>query len=325
MIKPLVSIIVPIYKVEPYLRRCLDSIVNQTYTNLEIILVDDGSRDSSPQMCDEWAKRDGRIKVIHKENGGAATARNRGIAAAVGEFTVFIDSDDWIEPTMFEILLSAMQEENPDIVECRLDWFDDGEEPCRYDGSPIARRRFDTEAALEELIRERCLHQTPVNKLYRTDLVKGIPFQEGCICEDEYWTYQVFGQAKSIEFLDVVLYHYYQSAGSVMRSRYSLRRLACIEAYQKRLEYVAMRFPRLVPVANRAYLGGCLFHYQMLTLHGDVDADGKERRRLHRRFCEGDWRGLIRQASWKYKLWYQLFRLMPNVTARLRNAFKIGW
>ena len=321
----MISVIVPVYNVEAYLERCVESIVGQTYRDLEIILVDDGSKDHSSQICDEWAKKDGRIKVILKENGGAATARNRGIEAASGEFIVFIDSDDWIEPSMFEILLSAIQEEKADVVECLLDRFKDGEQPCRYDGAPISRIHFDPEGALEELIRERKLHQTPVNKLYRTELVKGIPFQEGCICEDEYWTYQVFGQAKSIVFLDVVLYHYYQSAGSVMRSSYSLKRLACIDAYQRRLEYVTEHFPRLVPLANRAYLGACIFHYQMLCWYSDVDASGEERRQLHHRFCKGAWQGLIHHASWKYKLWYGMFRYLPSVTARLRNAFKIGW
>ena len=321
----MISVIVPVYNVEAYLDRCVESIIGQTYRDLEIILVDDGSKDRSPQMCDEWAKKDNRIKVIHKENGGAATARNRGISLATGEYIIFIDSDDWIESAMFEILLTAMQEEKADIVECKLDWFKDGEEPCRYEGTPIQRIHFDTEGALEELIRERRLHQTPVNKLYRAELMKGIPFAEGRICEDEYWTYQIFGQAKSIVLLDVVLYHYYQSTGSVMRAPYSLKRLACIDAYEQRLEYVAKRFQRLIPLANRAYLGACIFHYQMLCLHHNVDAEGKERRKLHRRYCEGDWRGLVRHASWKYKVWYQMFRFLPNVTAHLRNAFKIGW
>ena len=321
----MISVIVPVYNVEAYLDRCVGSIVGQTYKDLEIILVDDGSKDRSPQMCDEWARKDARIKVIHKENGGAATARNKGISIASGEYIVFIDSDDWIESSMFEVLLNAMQEEKADIVECKLDWFGDGEEPCRYEGSPIQRILYDTGGALEELIRERRLHQTPVNKLYRRELMKGIPFEEGRICEDEYWTYQIFGQAKKIMLLDVVLYHYYQSSGSVMRAPYSLKRLACIDAYEQRLEYVSKRFPKLVSLANRTYLGACIFHYQMLSLHCDVDVSGNERRQLHQRYCEGDWRGLVQQATWKYKFWYSLFRHFPNVTARLRNAFKIGW
>ena len=103
---PMISVIVPIYNVEKYLARCVDSIVNQTYKNLEIILVDDGSPDRCPQMCDDYAEKDSRIKVIHKKNGGLSDARNAGMAVATGEYISFIDSDDWIETSMFELLLN---------------------------------------------------------------------------------------------------------------------------------------------------------------------------------------------------------------------------
>ena len=103
---PLISVIVPVYKVEKYLNKCVQSIVNQTYKNLEIILVDDGSPDNCPEMCDEWAKKDSRIKVIHQENAGLAEARNSGISVATGEFFMFIDSDDYAEPDMIELLLN---------------------------------------------------------------------------------------------------------------------------------------------------------------------------------------------------------------------------
>ena len=116
MQNPLVSIIVPIYKVEPYLRRCLDSIVNQTYTNLEIILVDDGSPDGCPQICDEYAAKDKRIVVIHKENGGLSDARNAGLDICKGEYIFFIDSDDWIKTDTIEFLYKITQDKKSDIV-----------------------------------------------------------------------------------------------------------------------------------------------------------------------------------------------------------------
>ena len=114
--KPLVSIIVPIYKVEPYLRRCLDSIVNQTYTNLEIILVDDGSPDGCPQICDEYAAKDNRRVVIHKENGGLSDARNAGLDSCKGEYVSFVDSDDWVDEKYIEILLNLATKENADVA-----------------------------------------------------------------------------------------------------------------------------------------------------------------------------------------------------------------
>ena len=117
----LISVIVPVYRTEAYLDRCIESIVDQTYTNLEIILVDDGSPDRCPQMCDEWARRDTRIRVIHKKNGGLSDARNAGMAAATGEYIGFVDSDDWIKPDMFRLLYEKMEQMQSDIAACGVE------------------------------------------------------------------------------------------------------------------------------------------------------------------------------------------------------------
>ena len=114
-----ISVIVPVYKVEPYLDKCVSSIVNQTYTNLEIILVDDGSPDSCPTMCDAWAEKDSRIRVIHKPNGGLSDARNAGIVVATGELMAFVDSDDWIASDMYEHLYQRLTEDDSDIAAVR--------------------------------------------------------------------------------------------------------------------------------------------------------------------------------------------------------------
>ncbi|MFI3326695.1 MAG: glycosyltransferase [Clostridia bacterium] len=121
----LISIIIPVYKVEKYLDRCVQSVVDQTYTNLEIILVDDGSPDNCPQMCDEWARKDSRIKVIHKENGGVSSARNMGLYVATGEFIGFVDSDDYIESCMYEILINNMNDKEIDLISCGYRHFND--------------------------------------------------------------------------------------------------------------------------------------------------------------------------------------------------------
>ena len=113
-----ISIIVPVYKVEKYLDKCVRSIVEQTYKNLEIILVDDGSPDNCPAMCDEWARKDSRIAVIHKENGGVSSARNAGLAACTGDYVGFVDYDDWIEPDMYEYLLDISMKSNADVSRC---------------------------------------------------------------------------------------------------------------------------------------------------------------------------------------------------------------
>ena len=127
----LISVIVPIYNVEQYLDRCVKSIVEQTYTNLEIILVDDGSPDNCGAMCDSWAARDNRIKVIHKENGGLSDTRNAGLGIATGDFISFIDSDDWIESAFYEKLLTAIRESNAEVAACATNFVTEDERLIR--------------------------------------------------------------------------------------------------------------------------------------------------------------------------------------------------
>ena len=150
---PLISVIVPVYKVEAYLDRCVQSIVDQTYRNLEIILVDDGSPDNCPAMCDAWAEKDSRIRVIHKENGGLSDARNAGMAVTAGEFVGFVDSDDSIAPEMYQMLLERMNADGSDIAACGVEMvFEDGS-PARLltkSGNCILNR----DAAMEAVIRE---------------------------------------------------------------------------------------------------------------------------------------------------------------------------
>ncbi len=321
---PEISIIVPVYKAEAYLNRCIDSILVQTFSDFELWLVDDGSPDNCGKICDEYAAKDNRIHVIHKQNGGASDARNVGMEKATGEFIGFVDSDDVIEPRMYELLLKEMQEKDADVVECRIDKFYHDDEIHRYNGEPFSSDVLETEEALKESILERKLHQMPVNKLYRAAIAKSFKFVVGKICEDEYWTYRVFGEGRRIVSMDVVLYHYYQSANSVMRQKYSAKRLSCLDAFEERMEYMRERYPRLYPLANRAYLHSCFFHYQAICANAEIDGNQELRNGLHRRFMEGDYRELLKIEKFKYKVWYRLFMAFPEFTCRLRNLLTIG-
>ncbi len=321
---PRISIIVPVFKAEAYLSRCVDSILAQTFTDFELWLVDDGSPDSSGRICDDYAAKDARIHVVHKKNGGASDARNVGMEKATGAFIGFVDSDDVIEPRMYELLHGEALEKGAEIVECLLDKYDDVGEIQKYDGAAFDSEVFGTEDALKEVILERKLHQTPVNKLYKAEVARTLPFVVGKICEDEYWTYRVVGAAKTIVSMDVVLYHYYQSADSVMRQRYSAKRLSCVSAFEERATFMKERYPRLYPLANKSYLHACFFHYQMICANSDIDGDMELRNGLYRRFMEGDYRGLLELESPKQWLWYRLFMAFPEFTCRLRNLLKIG-
>lgn len=255
-----ISIVVPIYKVEAFLDRCVASLVNQTYQNLEIILVDDGSPDRCGQICDEWAKKDARIRVIHKENGGLSDARNAGIGIATGKYIAFIDSDDWVSKLYIEKLYQIMQLENGDIAECEI-VRTAGEEPVIE--KKEAHRCYTPVNALEELIRDGVFHQYVWNKLYRRSVLEGILFEKGKTNEDEFWTYQVFGRAKKIVKLDIPLYYYYQRPDSIMGTQYSIKRLDALEAKQQRQQYIDTHFPELSAIAQVNLFASCIYAGQM--------------------------------------------------------------
>ena len=241
---PLISVIVPVYRVEKYLNRCLQSIAGQTFRNLEIILVDDGSPDGSGAICDAWAEKDNRIRVIHKENAGAGAARNTGLDVATGDIVSMIDSDDYLEVHMFAHLLGLMKD-GVDIAECDICWTQRDDLPME-DGSKAEIQVCDVEDAMRLHIRDEIFCQTPPNKLYKRELIGDIRFPEGNLIDDEYFTYRVIGNARKLARSSACMYAYRQQPGSAMHKAFSLRRLQGLEAKQQRLEYLEKKMPSLV-------------------------------------------------------------------------------
>ena len=192
----LISVIVPIYRVEKYLDNCIRSIVEQTYQNLEIILVDDGSPDRSGEICDEWAAKDCRIRVIHKENGGSGAARNSGLEIARGDLIGIVDSDDYIAPQMYEHLYSLMDGE-VDIAECGIVETELDDQRLD-DGSKFCASVYSVDEAMLLHIRDERFRQTPPNKLYRSSAVGDSRFPVGTLIDDEFWTYRVIGNARKL-------------------------------------------------------------------------------------------------------------------------------
>ena len=269
----LISVIVPVYKVEAYLDRCVQSIVDQTYTNLEIILVDDGSPDRCPQMCDEWAKRDRRICVIHKENGGLSDARNAGMAAATGEYVAFVDSDDWLEKEMLLKLYQCIVKDDSDIASCgALRVWDDGT-PSRpmlhFSGNHV----LEGTDALKALIQSTYLIQVVWNKLYNRRLIEDTPFRKGVIHEDEYWSWQVIAKASKVSVLQENLYNYWQRDNGIMGHKSIESAMLMIEAKLERTAYIQKYIPELNDINNMDMLGTC--HY--LGCEVQKTATGKKR------------------------------------------------
>lgn len=189
---PLISIVVPIYKVEQYLDECVESLIRQTYKNIEIILVDDGSPDRCPQMCDEWATRDNRIQVIHKKNGGLSSARNTGKDVAQGEFIGFVDSDDFVDERMYEKLLQGFDsDKNVGITAVKiLSYVDGKKKPFRKDWDIFEHRVVKPEDFAIKMIGQECSF-TAWNKLYKASLVKNVDFKAGRNNEDTRYMYDL--------------------------------------------------------------------------------------------------------------------------------------
>jgi glycosyltransferase involved in cell wall biosynthesis len=209
----LISIIVPVYKTEPYLRKCLNSIINQTYKNLEIILVDDGSPDDCGEICDEYAALNARVKVIHQENRGLSAARNAGLKIATGEYIGFTDSDDWIANDMFETLYRGALEHRADITICGY-YLVKGNKyrEVREEHTVLYGR----EDALHHLLLDKTITNHAWNKLYKRDLFKGVSYPEGRTFEDVATTYKLFEKADKVVFLDSSKYYYLQRDDSVV-------------------------------------------------------------------------------------------------------------
>ena len=207
MDEKLVSVIIPAYNIEDYIGRCLDSIISQTYKNLEIIVVDDGSRDYTGEILDNYAKKDRRIKVIHKENGGVSSARNKGIEAAEGDYIGFIDGDDLIEPEMYKTLVDLLEEENADIAHCGYQMvFPDRIDYYHNTGK---KKIQTTEEGLKDLLSGEMIEPGLVNKIYKKELIKNCRLDETVkINEDLLMNYQLFKLSQKSVYYDITPYSY---------------------------------------------------------------------------------------------------------------------
>lgn len=215
----LLSIIIPVYNIEDCLERCVDSVRNQTWKNLEILLVDDGSTDRSGQMCDQFAQEDGRIKVFHKKNGGSSSARNLGIANAGGEYLGFVDSDDWIDHQMYEELIAAAKKYNAPIVSASRDEIDEqGNKRPDVCVPPEVTTACPSADFLKELLMHRgdCSFCT---KLIRRELFEGRGFPEGKLNEDFYLLVQMLADVKCVVTLPGQMYHVFYRIGSNTRKK----------------------------------------------------------------------------------------------------------
>ncbi len=325
MSEKLISIIVPVYNIEEYLARCIESVLNQTYRNLELILVDDGSKDSSGKICDEYAKKDARVRVFHKENGGSSSARNLGIKNARGDYLGFVDSDDYIDSKMYENMMKAIAERECAIVQVARDEIDEQgnlmEAICAMPEQVI-------EYSSEDFLKELLMHIGDCSfctKLLKRDLFFEKGFPEGVLNEDFHLLVQMLETGEKIVSLPYCGYHVFYRIGSNTRKKnendFSRVFGDCVDNADMVTEMVARSFPALQDVAMRFGL----FQRKEYLLHipiAQMTKDNAQYRAICK-YIKKHWTKMLanKYLTKKDKLYLTLFAIAPK---KIRQVHKMS-
>ena len=259
-----ISVIIPVYKVEEFLNSCVESIVNQTYQNLEIILVDDGSPDNCPNLCDEWAKKDERVKVVHKKNGGLSSARNAGLEIMTGDYVLFVDSDDSIHSQSCEILLNNLEKNDADIsmASFRNVYSLTGLKHKTYKLEKIKTEIFEDKDVFELIFNKKIpMVMVAWMKLYKREIFKDLRFEEGKLHEDEFIIHKTFSLCKKLAYTNLPLYNYLQRQNSIIKSSFSEKRLHILEALENRIEFTKENKPQYEREIILQYMKICILCY----------------------------------------------------------------
>lgn len=306
----LVSMIVPVYNVAQYLDRCITSLTGQTYRNIEILLVDDGSTDGSGALCDLWQSRDPRVKAFHKPNGGLSDARNFGLERASGGYVCFIDSDDWLDARFVERMLGTLLDTGSDIVECdyvATEGTDPLREPAQAPGAPAV---FDGTECFHRFLTN-TFFVTVWNKLYRREVLADLPFVKGVYHEDEYWTYRVFSRARRACRLGYAGYFYFQRPGSIVHTSPSLKRLTdAFTAGKERIDFIEAQYPEFSSIGYEKMMYTCMFLFREAK-HSDIPQKAALQEELFAYF-RVIWKKYLKTGQYRKEMWrffrFSLFR-----------------
>lgn len=268
----MISIIIPVYNSELFLNRCLNSIIIQTYSDIEVILVDDGSTDTSLDICNFYARKDSRIKVISKKNEGAGIARNTGLKIAKGDYIGFVDSDDYIEPSMYEKMYSSALKNNADIVQCGYRKVDDS-------GNIIIKSGYrdliinNPESCFIEYCKQNNIDNYSPCKIYRKDLIKDIYFGNLSYSEDAYFIIQAFMRCKKLVVISSELYYYVQTVGSACRRPYNAKFEDTVKAGEYMYELTLKCYPHLAYYIARYTATWCRFNYLGIINQNNISTE----------------------------------------------------
>lgn len=309
--KPLISVIIPVYNVEKFLKRCVDSVLNQTYENIEIILVDDGSEDMSPAICDEYATADARIRVVHKDNGGSSTARNEALRIMNGEFVCFVDSDDFVSCDYIMHMYNLLLKYNCDIVQTNFIEV--------FDSDMILDERKEK---IEIFDKYSCLtgfkyKVSACGKLYKRSVIEGIFFPEGTINEDDATYYRFAYKCDKICVSDKILYYYFQTQNSVMRNK--KLRMDFMDVYRERLRFFKKLGEELL--VKKSYE-----RYALILILKYLDFEKKEAEKEYTDKLLMEFSSIYKEsicsASFKYKPVIFMFKRCPWLTVKIMRAIR---
>lgn len=310
---PEISIIVPVYNVEKYLKRCIDSILNQSFTDFELILVDDGSTDNSGKIIDEYAIKDERIKVIHKENGGQGSARNRGLDIAKGNYIGFIDSDDWIHKDMYKILYENIIKYNMDISQI------DHKPTSSYinDEDIINEKVHIVDNILEEFGNCTSFELLPYifvwNKLYKADIWSNFRFPENKFAEDLRVIYKIYDKSNKMIKIDRKLYYYFMSDNSSTRGKFNIKKLEDIEAWEEMLQFFNNKHSDInISNLKAVFCGRLLRYYFWSYEYKNIQVDLKKKFNMNAKYVLNS-----KKLNCKEKSVYILFRISPVLCKKI--------
>ena len=321
----LVSVIVPVYNVEPYLREALDSVVNQTYKDLEIIIVDDGSTDGSADICEEYADSDPRIKLIHQSNKGLSGARNTGLDNATGDFVAFVDSDDSISPSFVETLVSALISSDSSIAICRCSVIYASGSMNGVAASSvfptISNGIYERADAIRLLIEEK-MSFNACNKLFKRELFSGVRFPEGHVYEDAFPCVKLFDKAERVVLVDESLYNYWRRTGSITASVNMDMIGDCLLAHNSVSEFIRHKWSDIIPEPlylkkHQGIVAFLILNYIKLIKSGSEDKTLK--RELRAQILKTKREVGIKTLEPKVKIYYTVIKVCPALMRVLRS------
>ncbi len=321
----LISIIVPVYNVEQYIRKCLDSIAEQTYKNIEIILVDDGSPDSCGAICDEYARRDKRIRVIHRENGGLSAARNTGLDDAKGDYIMFVDSDDYITPDAVQLLMSCAEENSSDITVGGFEYCDTNGNIYQTDRLFAPEGRISKDDFWHYFYTDpRTYYVTMWAKLFKSSLWKTLRFPVGKLHEDEFVIHNLIDSCECISLFRKPVYYYVQRGGSIVNTKFTLKNLDSSEAILLRCRYFIEKHNTVLAAKTLTHAMYNLLRVQLLSKE-EKKAGKKRIRELYREFRRLYVKLIFKKSDFRSKCKCSIFCISPNIFMILKDLSARFW